>query len=70
MIANWFTEAHKLLKKVDHNSVIPLHIQVEELLMSIIKLPDYSNGKLLPKEVELAKNLGVSRSTIRQASNR
>jgi GntR family transcriptional regulator len=60
----------KLLKKVDHASVIPLHIQVEELLMSIIKLPDYANGKLLPKEVELAKNLGVSRSTVRQACNR
>ena len=60
----------KFLKKVDHNSVIPLHIQVEELLMSIIKLPDYVNGKLLPKEVELAKNLGVSRNTVRQASNR
>jgi len=60
----------KFLKRVDHTSVIPLHIQVEELLMSIIKLPDYANGKLLPKEVELAKNLGVSRSTVRQASNR
>lgn len=59
-----------LLKKVDHNSVVPLHIQVEELLLNIIKLPDYANGKLLPKEVELAKNLGVSRSTVRQASNR
>ena len=60
----------ELLKKVDHASLIPLHIQVEELLMSIIKLPDYANGKLLPKEVELAKNLGVSRSTVRQACNR
>jgi len=59
-----------LLEKVNHNSVVPLHIQVEELLMDIIKLPDYANGKLLPKEVELAKNLGVSRSTVRQASNR
>jgi len=59
-----------LLDQVDHNSVIPLHIQVEELLMNIIKIPDYVQGKLLPKEAELAKNLGVSRSTIRQASNR
>ncbi len=59
-----------LLKKVDHGSAVPLHIQVEELLMSIIKLPDYANGKLLPKEVDLARNLGVSRSTVRQASNR
>ncbi|WP_411031230.1 GntR family transcriptional regulator [Spongiimicrobium sp. 3-5] len=60
----------ELLKKVDHTSVVPLHIQVEELLLNIIKLPDYANGKLLPKEIELAKNLGVSRSTVRQASNR
>ncbi len=59
-----------LLKKVDHGSAVPLHIQVEELLLSIIKLPDYANGKLLPKEVDLARNLGVSRSTVRQASNR
>lgn len=59
-----------LLEKVDHNSVVPLHIQVEELLLAIIKLPDYANGKLLPKEIELAKNIGVSRSTVRQASNR
>jgi len=60
----------ELLKKVDHESAIPLHIQVEELLMNIIKLPDYIDGKLLPKEVLLAKTLGVSRSTVRQASNR
>jgi GntR family transcriptional regulator len=63
-------EIEELLEKVDHKSFIPLHIQVEQLLMNIIKLPDYVNGKLLPREVELAKNLGVSRSTIRQASNR
>lgn len=63
-------EISKLLEKVDHNSFVPLHIQVEELLLDIIKLPDYMNGKLLPREVELAKTLGVSRSTVRQASNR
>ena len=34
-----------LLKKVNHDSVIPLHIQVEELLMDIIKLPDYVDGR-------------------------
>ncbi len=58
------------INKFDHNSPIPLHIQVEELLLDIIKLPEYTNGKLLPKEMDLAKSLGVSRSTIRQASNR
>jgi GntR family transcriptional regulator len=60
----------ELLDQVDHESPIPLHIQVEELLMNIIKIPDYLDGKLLPKESDLAKNLGVSRNTIRQASNR
>ncbi|MDC0635237.1 GntR family transcriptional regulator [Flavobacteriaceae bacterium] len=60
----------ELIDKFDHYSNVPLHIQVEELLLDIIKLPDYANGKMLPKEVELAKNLGVSRSTVRQASNR
>lgn len=59
-----------LIEKIDHESFVPLHKQVEELLLDIIKLPDYANGKLLPKEVELAKSLGVSRSTVRQACNR
>ncbi|MDN3493540.1 GntR family transcriptional regulator [Winogradskyella bathintestinalis] len=60
----------EFIDKFDHSSPIPLHIQVEELLLEIIKLPDYANGKLLPKELDLAKSLGISRSTIRQASNR
>jgi GntR family transcriptional regulator len=60
----------EFIDKFDHSSPVPLHIQVEELLMDIIKLPDYAHGKLLPKELDLAKSLGVSRSTIRQASNR
>lgn len=63
-------EIQELMSQVDHNSAIPLHVQVEQLLINIIKLPDYADGKFLPKEVELAKNLGVSRSTVRQASNR
>jgi len=30
----------------------------------------FSNGKLLPNEVELAKQLGISRNTVRQATNK
>lgn len=56
--------------KIDHNSAIPLHIQVEALLRDMINNPDYQNGKLLPKEVDLAKRLGISRNTIRQATNK
>lgn len=56
--------------EIDHTSKLPLHIQVEELLRKLIVLPQFDNGALLPKEVELANKLGISRSTIRQATNK
>lgn len=56
--------------KIDHNSKLPLHFQVEELLRKIIELPEYKAGGFLPKEIELANRLGVSRNTIRQATNK
>lgn len=56
--------------KIDHKSTIPLHFQVEELLRKLIELPEYKNGDFLPKEIELAKKLGISRNTIRQATNK
>jgi GntR family transcriptional regulator len=55
---------------IDHNSPLPLHVQVEGLLRKLIESPPYQNGKLLPREVELAKRLGISRNTIRQATNK
>ena len=55
---------------IDHNSKLPLHIQVEELLRQMIASPEFRNGAFLPKEVELANRLGVSRNTIRQATNK
>lgn len=56
--------------EIDHKSSVPLHIQVENLLREMIKQPEYKNGKFLPNEVELAKKLGISRNTLRQATNR
>jgi len=56
--------------KIDHHSHIPFHIQVEKLLRELITLPEYYDGKLLPNEVELAKLLGISRSTVRHAINK
>ncbi|VAW23937.1 Predicted transcriptional regulator of N-Acetylglucosamine utilization, GntR family [hydrothermal vent metagenome] len=56
--------------KIDHTSPIPLHAQVEDLLRGLIRLPKYKNGNFLPKEVELAKQLGISRNTLRQATNK
>ncbi|MGD8778700.1 MAG: GntR family transcriptional regulator [Ignavibacteria bacterium] len=55
--------------QIDHNSALPLYAQVEKLLRDLIEQPDYKNGKFLPNEVDLAKRLGVSRNTIRQATN-
>ena len=59
-----------MLLEINHESVIPLHAQVEELLRDMIALPDYNNGKLFPNEVELAKKLGISRNTVRHAINK
>lgn len=56
--------------KLDQKSAIPLHSQIEVYLRDLIKEDDYRNGKsFLPKEVTLAKKLGVSRNTVRQAVN-
>lgn len=56
--------------QIDHNSKLPLHVQVEELMRNLIASPEFTNGALLPKEIELANQLGISRSTIRQATNK
>lgn len=55
---------------IDHNSSIPLHQQAENLLRSLIEKEEYQNGKLLPKETELAEQLKISRNTLRQAINK
>lgn len=55
---------------INHNSSIPLHSQVEQILRELIQQPEYRNGKLFPKEVNLAKRLGVSRNTVRHAANK
>jgi len=55
---------------LDHKSHVPLHLQAEQLLRDMIADPQYANGKLLPNEVDLAKQLAISRTTIRQALNK
>lgn len=52
---------------IDHKSPIPLHIQAEILIRKLIEQEDYQNGKTLPNEVEMAKLLAISRTTLRQA---
>lgn len=55
---------------IDHKSPVPLHAQVEELVRQMIKEPEYKNGNFLPNEMNLAKQLGISRNTVRQAFNK
>lgn len=52
---------------IDHNSPIPLYLQAEELLRKMIALPEYQEGKLLPNEIRISSELGISRNTLRQA---
>ncbi len=56
--------------KIDSRSNKPLHIQAEEILRRLIKEEEYKNGKMLPSEVELSKQLNISRNTLRQAINK
>ena len=56
--------------KLNHESAKPLHIQAEEFLRKMIREEDYKEGKLLPNEVELSRQLNISRNTLRQAINK
>ena len=56
--------------QINHKSKVPLHFQVEELLRKMAAAPEFKNGAFFPKEVELANRLGVSRNTVRQATNK
>ncbi len=59
-----------MVLQINHKSALPLHVQVEKLLRELIDKPEYREGKMLPNEVELAKRLGISRNTVRHATNR
>lgn len=55
---------------IDHKSPVPLHAQVEALVREMIKTPEYREKAFLPNEMNLAKQLGISRNTVRQALNK
>jgi len=55
---------------IDHKSAVPLHAQVEALIREMQQDKEFREGNFLPNEVELAKQLGISRNTLRQATNK
>jgi len=55
---------------LNHNSPIPLHVQIEEQLRIEIAAEEYQKGVKLPNEMDLSKQLGISRSTLRQSINK
>ncbi|WP_229244372.1 GntR family transcriptional regulator [Emticicia sp. CRIBPO] len=64
------TEELMEIFSVNHESPLPLHVQVENILRHLISESEYQNGKLFPNEVDIAKRLGISRNTVRQAINK
>lgn len=59
------------LGAIDPRDPRPRHLQVEDMLRDIARQPDHArHGKPLPGEIELAAQIGVSRSTVRQAMSR
>jgi GntR family transcriptional regulator of arabinose operon len=53
--------------KIDHNSTIPLHIQLLDQLRHFILSGQWPPGSRIPSETTLQYQLNISRSTIRQA---
>src|SRR5437773_12515227 len=56
----------RLLGRLERGNV-PAHAQIEERLAEAIGAGNLTSGERLPPEREMAKGLGVSRMTLRQA---
>ena len=55
---------------IDKESSIPLHKQAEFYLRRLIEMDKYKNGKMIPNEIELSRQMNISRNTLRQAINK
>lgn len=52
---------------LDKNSLIPLYVQLENLLLEMIESGELKVGDIIPSENELSKNYSVSRMTAKKA---
>ena len=53
--------------EISHDSVVPLHVQLNRQLRQLIESGQYLPGSRLPSELQLQRELNISRNTIRQA---
>ena len=49
------------------NGAVPLYIQIKELLTAKISKGEWLPGSIIPSEIQLAQELGVSQGTVRKA---
>lgn len=56
-----------MVKALDRQSSVPLHTQAELALRVLVAEHKYQRGALLPDEMTLARELGISRNTLRTA---
>jgi DNA-binding GntR family transcriptional regulator len=67
MTAERTLDAHELAAAVKSRGGMPLHSQLETTLRRLIQQGQITPGAVLPGELELASQLGVSRHTVRHA---
>jgi GntR family transcriptional regulator len=58
------------ISRIRKTEKTPLHREAERRIRSLISQAEYREGALLPNEIGLAKKLGISRHTLRQAIGR
>ena len=52
---------------LDRSSAVPYYVQLKKALQSKIQNGVYAPGELIPTEIELCRQYGISRHTVRQA---
>ena len=52
---------------IDKNSPVPIYFQIKQEIVTLIQNGTYQPGDRLPTEMELCKQLDISRPTVRQA---
>ncbi len=52
---------------IDKESKTPLYLQVEDIIKDLLLKEPYKSGGKLPNELEITKELNVSRNTVRKA---